>query len=336
MKIITCAGYFCTGSSAVTDFFLEFDNCSSVGDYEFRFLRDPDGIRDLEFKLIENNDRENTSFAIKRFIRYTDSLNGGVIRKGYKRFMDKNFKRFTNEYINNITELKSEVWWHQDQIAKGKVFHFIDLLFGKFCHIFNPIGRASLLKSGHEKVYFSAIDKEMFYAYTKEYVKNVLSCMNKKDSEFLMVDQLVPPSNINDYLKYFDDIKVIVVDRDPRDLYIIEKIKKWGNIPAKSVEEYCKWFEIIRRHRKNEIFDKEKVLFIRFEDLIYNYESTTAELAEFVGILMQNHKLPKTKLNPEISIKNTNLKVKYPKYKNDILYIEENLSEYLYDFPDRI
>ena len=86
MKIITCAGYLGTGSSAVTDLFSEYSNCSSIGNYEVRFLHDPNGIRDLEYNIVQNNNRHNTSNAIKNFIKYTNHLNGGLIRRGYKRY----------------------------------------------------------------------------------------------------------------------------------------------------------------------------------------------------------------------------------------------------------
>lgn len=44
MKIITCASYYNTGSSPVTNFFSEFDNIKSLGETEFRVLQDPDGV----------------------------------------------------------------------------------------------------------------------------------------------------------------------------------------------------------------------------------------------------------------------------------------------------
>ena len=52
MKIITCAGYYGTGSSAVTDILGEFDNIHFMGDYEFRFIQDPGGIADLEYNIV--------------------------------------------------------------------------------------------------------------------------------------------------------------------------------------------------------------------------------------------------------------------------------------------
>ena len=70
MRVITCASYYGTGSSAVTDLFSEFDCIDSLGNYEYRFLQEPDGIADLEYNLIENRHRHNSSDAIKRYLRY--------------------------------------------------------------------------------------------------------------------------------------------------------------------------------------------------------------------------------------------------------------------------
>ena len=127
MKIITCASYYGTGSSAITDFFGEFSNCFSTGEYEMRFLHDPNGIRDLEYNLIENNNRHNTSNAIKNFKKYVEYLNGNLIKKRYRRFCGNDFLKLSYEYIDNITELCCESAWHYDQISRGELFCLIDL-----------------------------------------------------------------------------------------------------------------------------------------------------------------------------------------------------------------
>ena len=41
-----------------SDLFSEFEGCKSLTSYEFRFIQDPNGIRDLEYNLIENNRKE--------------------------------------------------------------------------------------------------------------------------------------------------------------------------------------------------------------------------------------------------------------------------------------
>ena len=65
MKIISCSSYYGTGSSAVTDFVTEFSSVKSLGEYEFRFLHDIDGIADLEYHLVENHNRHNSGHALK-------------------------------------------------------------------------------------------------------------------------------------------------------------------------------------------------------------------------------------------------------------------------------
>lgn len=334
MQIISCASYYGTGSSAVTDLFSEFENCKSAGDYEFRFIHDPDGIRDLEYNLIENNNRHNTSNAIKRYIKYAKLLNGNFLRKGYTRYMGNDFKRYTEEYINNITELKCNSWWHGDRIEKGRLFYFIDVIIFKIGWRIFKRG-FSLCNLCNEKGFFSAINKELFYEQTKKYISNVVASLNKEQKDFIMVDQLLPPSNLNSYFNYFDEnIRVIVVERDPRDIYLLEnEIWRTKIIPVKNVCDFCQWYEITRRHRKKEVYNKDKVYFLQFEDLVYKYEETSKKLIDFVGIDSKKHIAPKSRMDPAISIKNTNLKDKYPKYRREVQYIEENLKEYLYDFP---
>lgn len=335
MKIITCAGYYRTGSSAVTDLLSEFSTCRSVGDYEFRFIHDSDGIRDLEYNIIENNNRHNTSNAIKRYIKLAKILNGGVIRKGYKRYMGTDFERLTKEYIESITELKAKAWCHFDQQSRGARFYFVDNAIAKLFKKIDPKSRVSLLKLSHEQAYYSAISSEKFYEYTKKYIYECLECMNKDNYPFLIVDQLLPPSNVQSHLKYFDDIKEIIVERDPRDIFILEnEIYNWGNIPYKDVEEYCRWYEITRRHRKYEQYDSNKVFLLKFEDLIYQYNKTVSSLIDFIGLDKNDHVLPRRYFDPDVSVNGTNLAAKYPKYCNSVRYIESHLREYLYPFPE--
>ena len=67
MRIISCASYYGSGSSAITDFVSEFDSVYSFTDEEFRFVQDPDGVSDLEYNLVENFNRHNSGHAIKRY-----------------------------------------------------------------------------------------------------------------------------------------------------------------------------------------------------------------------------------------------------------------------------
>ena len=67
MRIISCASYYGSGSSAITDLISEYDNVFSFTDEEFRFTHDPDGISDLEYNLVQNFNRHNSGRALKRY-----------------------------------------------------------------------------------------------------------------------------------------------------------------------------------------------------------------------------------------------------------------------------
>ena len=70
---------------------------------------------------------------------------------------------------------------------------------------------------------------------------------------------------------------------------------------------------------------------IQFEDLIYRYDETTADLCNFLGLNEKDHKFSKQHLDPSKSIKNTQLWKRYDIGSN-LEFIEHELAEYLYDY----
>lgn len=329
MKLITCAGYYGTGSSAVTDLLNECDNVHDMGDYEFRFVQDPDGISDLEYNLVENNHRHNSGYAIKRYEKNVDFLNGNKFFKKYNRYFDNKWKEFSREYINSLVTLKYKGAWHQELRDLGFFAFFIERSINKIVGLFKKEFFISVfLRSNNEYVSYPA---ENFYSLTKKYIDNLFEYANKDNKEFVMADQLVPPSNVSRYLRYFNNLKVICVERDPRDLFILEK--KWrGTIIPKDVKDFCIWYRTTREHRKYEIDDKKNCLRINFEDLIYKYDEYTKKIFDFVGIKESHHTKKNTRLIPEQSKKNTKLWVNNKQYRDEILIIEQMLPEYLYKY----
>ena len=336
MRIITPVGYFATGASAVTDLLTEFDEIKSYGWGEHRFIQDPDGISDLEYNIVENNHRHNTSHAIKRYIKLTKSFKSFGYGKGFYLYTD-DFYRLTDEYVSTITELKARSWWFRDNIDKGTLYNIVirGYSFARKC-LARTMGKKDKLYPSLSKLeygYFSAISEDVFLEATRKYIDGVVAAANKEKKDFVILEQLVPATNCNRYVRYFNDVKIIVVERDPRDVYLWEKERiKWVVVPTNTVEEYVKWFKITRKYSHPQDEDKTKVLRIRFEDLIYNYDETRKLIAEFVGINLDKHTHQFSVLKPDQSKNNTNLSKKIKGYEEDIKYIERELKEYLYDF----
>ena len=331
MNIISCAGYFGTGSSAVTDFFSEFDNVKSLGETEFKFLQDVDGVQALEMNLIEHPHRHNSGHAIKRFLKASRFENGNIFSKRYRQFFGEKYMKFTLEYIKDITQLQAECHWRGDAIERGECFYMLDALLSKITRKMGRKPAMSILTLLHEQNYFTTIDRESFYKATKKYTSNLFGCVSD-GSEYLMVDQLTPPTEVSKYMNYVENLKVIVVDRDPRDVFVENAIAvpHLKAIPDK-VEEFCEWYRILREHRKVES-PRPDVLFINFEDMICRYDETKAVLTNFLGIDPIHHKNLKSKFDPSISKKNTRKWEMWPNRKSDIDYIERQLCDFLYPY----
>ena len=159
--------------------------------------------------------------------------------------------------------------------------------------------------------------------------------LDKKNKyQNLIFDQLVPSNNINRYFKYVDNLKVILVDRDPRDLYLLNQIHWKGAsyiCDTKNVDEYISWYKALRIHRKYEDLKNENIIVINFEELIYEYENSIIKICNFLNIDLTKHNKKKQYFNPDISIKNTKLWETEHIYKKEILQIENELSEFCYD-----
>ncbi len=317
------------------DYLKEFEKIDSLGDFEFRFIQDPNGIADLEDRLLKNNSRLNSDRAIYEYLKLIKILNSNYTNKFweksfYKKIFNNKFLEYSEEYISNLTDMEWSGYWHDIEFRnftlKNRIKNFIIRLISYKYKRINKIK--------NRRMYYS-YPIENFYKETKQYLSKLFSEISKLDT--LALDQLVPCCNTERYLNYFEDIKVIIVDRDPRDLYILNKeIWKEDITPCKNVDDFIKHFKLVRKHQKYEKENSEKILRIRFEDTIYFYEDTMKKINLFLQIEEFKHSYPKRYFNPQKSIYNTQLFRKYLKYQNDIEKIEQKLGEYCYEFPYKL
>ena len=329
-KIITCTGYGGTGSSAITDLLKEFDNGLSLGDAEFWFLQDFNGISDLEYFLIDGNHRSRVNLVIKRFKKYIDEY-GSYYEKYFK-----DFKETSLEYIENLIDAKFQksISYYEFNSKLKKLFWFrvsplaqklVAKITGKDFEEFAPYIPTE------EKVY-SIPNRERFYKETKKYTKKLFDSLDN-GYEFIAVDQLVPAMNAKRYLNYVDNLKVVIVDRDPRDLFLLNELhwKKAAYIcDTTDVDEYIVWYKTMREHRKFEE-KNENIIYIMLEDLIYYYDETLQKLYGFFEIDEKHHTEKKIFFNPDISIQWTKMYEKYPKYrKKDVEKIAKDLDEFCF------
>ena len=331
MNLITCASYFGTGSSALTDLLSEYSNVHPNNEFEFRFIHDPDGIRDLEFHLVQNSNRETSGVALKRFVKVVNFNHGTWFNKKYEAYFHGKYKDISYKYIDALTDFKYKGFLPFDLANRSRFSYYFLGIFNKI-NIKLKAKRASVLPK--EITYCSNPGEEKFIALTQEYTHSLMEELNNDKKPYMVIDQIVPSSNTVECFKYFkDDIKVFIVDRDPRDVYILCKtIWRWDRLfPRDSVESWCKWFRYVRETGGGKQNDS-RIMYLRFEDLIYHYEESVKKIEEFTGLKSEDHLNKFTRLNPKRSFYNTQIFTRNKKFEKDIKIIEEMLPEYLYDF----
>ena len=334
--ILTVTGCYGTGSSAVTDLIREFEGISCVSDSEIRILHDPDGVSDLEYSLIENPNRHNSSQSIKRFKKRMYELDHIWFVRRFSRYFGKGFLKAADRYVDELTVLNYHGTWHYDEYDRGRLFFILSRLLNKA-----ELSASKKLKmpphswgliSKNEDAYLTITEEDAFLNATKRFVNNLCRLIQNGGTDFYFIDQFIPPSNFSRYLRYAPDIRAVLVERDPRDLYLMEKAVWGGGVaPTDSVKKYCQWYRWTRN-----LYEKtplpEQVILIRFEDLIFNYEETKNRIIEHFGIQGLLHQKALQYFVPEKSVVNTQVWKKIQKYKREITYIEHELKQYCYDF----
>lgn len=329
-KIVSCAGFGGTGSSAITDLLSEFEGFKGIGTFEFSLIHEVDGILDLKHFLIDDFHRLKSTEAIYRFEKLINN-----VESIYKPYLGDDFRTESYKYIDSIIDFKWKGFWHQhlyrDSKLKSKLKYKIPRKIQKEIQkLFNKNSKYEYSQYYIKSDISYCIDKEKFLEETKKYINLLVNKLDRGNGyEYLVLDQLVAPYNIHNYSQFFDDLHVIIVDRDPRDLYLLNKLYwKEGWIPSHDVELFVKWFKSIRENKRD---NSENVKYIKLEDLIFDYEKTVKEITEFLGIDPSQHKDKLKYFNPNRSLKNCRLWENEKAYREDIKYIYNNLLSYCID-----
>lgn len=329
-QVITCTGFGGTGSSAISDFLKEFDNVKSLGDFEFSLAHEVDGISDLQHGIVDDFHRNKTSETIYRFRQLTKKL-----AKTYNQYFENQFSEVIEDYLQEIVQYKWKGFWHQhiyrSGIIKKYIFYIIPyILQYRLGNMFSKTGYEFVPKMPFQTMEIGRGENRFFNA-TQNLYEKLFSIINPDNEyKYLHLDQLVPPHNYDRYLKYFHNLKVVQVDRDPRDLYLLNELF-WheGWIPSRNATEFVEWFKLIRSEKKTKV-ENPNIIKIKFEDIVYDYDETTDSLISFLGLDKTMHSNRKKYFDPDISKKNTLLWKKFKGREVEIEYIEKHLNSYCY------
>tara|TARA_B100001971_G_C18166599_1_gene524567 strand:+ start:143 stop:1171 length:1029 start_codon:yes stop_codon:yes gene_type:complete len=286
LSYVAVSGFGWSGSSAVVDLLREFEGYISPG-FEFSLIKEPYGIIDLENFLVDNWDVIRHDHAIKLFLEFCKILNRPYsyvgkwgLNIGVK--LNTNFLQESYNYIDKLSDFTYK--------GNSRIDHYS---LNNFQSLFKKIQRRMGISSASIRTrIFSKPDSKKFIEETQLYINNLfLEFANNNNCSNIILDQAIPTSNISRSLRYFERIKLILVDRDPRDIYIdlINQKAMLGQSYSdkEMLDKYLIWHTKIRSniYEINSLkFLDGKILQVKFEDLIINYEATREMISNFLNI----------------------------------------------------
>jgi hypothetical protein len=326
--IVGVCGFSWSGSGAVIDYLMEFKE-NQVYDREFLLAYHPDGLVDLDFQLNQNCSKFlSSSVAIPRFRQFTrKTLNGQT--KG-------EITKLTEDYLSKLIQAE----WIGDAAGQyllhENILYLYDRLGGViYKYILNrlPRKRAEGLRLYPMTNIQISLQPDDFLEITRSYVDEILKSIGLNSKYNIVLNQPFPGNNPQPSMKYFRDSKAIVVDRDPRDLFAYLNVynpKGSYSIPYTNVDDFIKYYRAIRRPERPK--SEKTILYVKFEDMIYNYDSTTERIRDFLGLKQPSK--PMEYFVPRQSMANTLIFRKHPELSDSIKRIEKELKEYLFDFQN--
>ena len=339
MKDITfvdVSGFFTSGSSAMVDLLKEFRGFYE-SNAEIRFIKDPYGIVQMENALVNQWEFINSSAAISDFLdlckKGCRNGKGLFAPAGFnlKKTISKDFMNITEDYVNELSDYTYKFDFYHYKFKKSYLKYVTDRY--RWAVEYLSKGRFKTANRNIATCYFAHPTQERFNKATKRYFARLFENKIKdNDSPFIILDQAVSPNNTQIIHRYFDKAKMIIIDRDPRDMYVDDI--QWGENLDKNYQtkEAAEKYILRAKALRDSIVLDDDILYVKFEDLIINYDETRLKILHFLGLDEKDHVNKKKFLKPEVSINNIGIWRKYYKDCHEAIdAIYEALPDLCYD-----
>ena len=340
-NVISYGGYYSTGGSIIRDMFREFEPSFELS-IEFRLLKERFGLFELERTIVQDYAPENIDLAIRDFIWLTTNLarkSGRYKKAGFSYDMHTNgmFSVATQEFIEEITDYSYPMDWHFYDFERSYLSQISRRIKNKI------VTKNVRVKEGDTLASMSYPSKEKFLLAARKYIDCILSGIQdvngrQKDSVVGLHNAIPCFSTdlIDRGLAYFSSCKVILTDRDPRDVFVNYPKDSYGRYLPQSddlmvkAHAFVHFFKSIRKNQKA-VSQHPNVLFLRFEDVCENYDELYDRIIDFSGIDKSEHKNKGKIFSPKESKRNIGMwRNATSDLAKAVSYIEEELDDYIY------
>ncbi len=100
-------------------------------------------------------------------------------------------------------------------------------------------------------------------------------------------------------------------------------------MPINRVEDFIAYYRALRKDQPY-LEDDPRILRIRFEGMVYEYDKTSKLIRDFLKL--PENPAPRSVFDPDLSIANTQVFKRFPQFADDVRKIEKELPEYLFDY----
>ncbi len=278
MKTTIVLGLMASGSGVVHDYLSSREDfLSPFGVNEFKLCSDPLGLHNLYLNCYKNFSFFNPSNAFHDFLNYTKKIQDydvyekhGIPKKLYK----KNFNLLSKNFIDKITEVSYNA---NPEFSNFKIntFQSYYLKFKKkrydFFNVRLPVDE----------------DKFLYEArlYIQKIIINNLNLKKIKKNSNLVLNQA---GNIFDPIsstQYFQNRKIVIVKRDPRDMFASMKHRRTKGAPHKDVMTFIDWYIKCFSDKNFKKKLKHKLIYVvELEKFLNYFDKENKKLCKFLGI----------------------------------------------------
>ena len=236
-----------SGSGAVFDYLSsQKSNLSFLNGKEFRIIHDPDGLTDLYINNYVNFSINNSASAFERFKKVLDKFE----KKNKQKKLRPVFKKFFNKVIRLNYNAYPEFYKNRIYFKKKLNFYVNRVVFKK------KIKELELMNMT------LPVEEKKFIKESQILINNIIKIIHKNNIKFknVIFNQSANYWNINLSTKFFDNKKIIIVDRDPRSIFWSMKRTEAFSYPGHDVNTFIKWYKEIQIKFDKNIKNKNKIL----------------------------------------------------------------------------
>lgn len=283
-QIVSVNGFGYSGSGAVIDILREFDNVNVLG--------------------IVDEEGSKASKSVTSYLQEQDflRLSGGLFELE-KYVQSSNIFHCAAALLRFTKVVEKSTLYRHNQEVRDCFYSFYKEITSINTTVSHPFYNSYLYDWNRPHVisYMRDMTIEEYRSRCQILITNITNVIHTENpTDFLVMDQFVNDFefDVDRYLDYIPNFKMIHVYRDPRDIYCfaVEKNIEW--IPHMNVDDFIVWYGLLTNK-----FDmnSDKYLVVRFEDLIYDYQYQLERIMNFVGI-KQNRQRRNAYFDPSISV----------------------------------